>query len=89
MDAILSFYNIIRSVFWIVLIVFILIRYLLAREFQLAAEYKGYETKKYKWICFFFGIVGYLLVIALPDIQVKLPEEPEEVSNDTYDLPDL
>ena len=40
--------------------------YLIAKEFYIAAQGKGYSQKKYFWICFFLGIIGYLLVIALP-----------------------
>ncbi len=43
------------------------IDYLIAREFYFAAQEKGYPGKKYLWICFFLGMVGYLLVIALPN----------------------
>lgn len=28
---------------------------------------KAIPEKKYLWICFFLGMVGYLLVIALPN----------------------
>lgn len=43
------------------------IDYLIAKEFYFAAQVKGYPEKKYLWICFFLGIAGYLLVIALPN----------------------
>lgn len=39
----------------------------LAQQFYEAARDKGYNDKKYMWICFWLGAVGYLLVIALPD----------------------
>jgi len=43
------------------------IDYLIAKEFYLAAQAKGYYEKKYLWISFLLGAVGYLLVIALPN----------------------
>ena len=43
------------------------IDYLIAKEFYFAAQAKGYYEKKYLWICFLLGAVGYLLVIALPN----------------------
>ena len=43
------------------------IDYLIAREFYRAAEAKGYAEKKYLWLCFLLGTVGYMLVIALPN----------------------
>ena len=43
------------------------IDYLIAKQFYLAAKEKGHPQKKYLWICFFLGVIGYLLVVALPD----------------------
>ena len=56
--------------------------YLLAKEFYKVAKAKGYPQKKYLWLSFWLGIVGYLLVIALPD-----RGNSNQVSID--DLPDL
>lgn len=50
-----------------IIAVAIWIAYLIAKEFYKAAQAKGYSEKKYLWICFLLGMVGYLLVIALPD----------------------
>lgn len=43
------------------------VAYFMAKEFYRVAKDKGYPQKKYFWVCFLLGIVGYLLVIALPD----------------------
>ena len=43
------------------------IDFLIAKEFYFAAQEKGYYDKKYLWVCFLLGAVGYLLVIALPN----------------------
>lgn len=43
------------------------IDYLIAKEFYISAQQKGYSEKKYLWLCFLLGVIGYLLVIALPD----------------------
>ena len=48
-------------------IIVLYINYAIANEFQIAAKDKGYPERKYFWYCFFFGIIGYLMVIALPD----------------------
>lgn len=56
--------------------------YLLAQEFYKVAKAKGYPQKKYLWLSFWLGIIGYLLVIALPD-----RGSSNQVSID--DLPDL
>lgn len=56
--------------------------YLIAKEFYIVTQAKGYSDKKYLWICFFLGVVGYLLVVALPD----RGNTPKAVSDE---LPDL
>jgi len=57
----------------------LLINYFFAKEFALAAKDKGYENKKYFWIAFVFGIVGYLLVAALPDRKNVKKEKIDEL----------
>lgn len=66
----------------IVVAIVLWIQYLIAKEFYLAAQAKGYAEKKYLWLCFLLGAVGYLLVIALPD----RGNTPKAVSDE---LPDL
>ena len=61
-------------VFWI--------DYLIAKEFYAVAQTKGHFHKKYFWICFLLGVIGYLLVIALPD-------RSNESNLTGDDLPDL
>lgn len=51
----------------LVLIVWLIFDGLMAHWFYEAAEAKGYHDRKYFHIAFWFGIAGYLLVIALPD----------------------
>ena len=41
--------------------------YFVAREFYLAAAMKGWASKKYFFFAFFLTVIGYLLIIALPD----------------------
>lgn len=53
-----------------------------AKQFFGAAQAKGYNERKYLWICFWLGFVGYLLVIALPD----RGNSPAAISDE---LPDL
>ena len=51
----------------LLLIVFILINSLIAGCFYDVAKEKGFSRKCYFWIPFFFGFIGYILVLALPD----------------------
>lgn len=62
--------------------VVLVIQYLIAKEFYEAAAAKGYTAKKYLWLSFLLGMVGYLLVIALPD-----RIDNKKMAND--ELPDL
>lgn len=56
--------------------------YLIAKEFYKVAQAKGYSQKKYLWLPFWLGVIGYLLVIALPDRGNPLTSVSDE-------LPDL
>lgn len=56
------------AVLYLVIGVFLLwLDWLIANWFFEAAQEKGYQDRKYLWICFWLSFVGYLLVIALPD----------------------
>lgn len=61
---------------------FIVLDYFIAKWFFEAAEEKGYHNKKYFWICFWLGWVGWVLVCALPDRGNTPQVRPDE-------LPDL
>lgn len=68
------------SAFLYLLLVAVLLvfAYFIAHCFFEVAEEKGYHSKKYFWICFWLGVIGYLLVIALPD-RGKRPASPGEL----------
>ena len=55
------------TVYILIATVYLILDYYIAKLFSEAAEAKGCHDSKYFWICFFFGFIGYLLVIALPD----------------------
>ena len=71
--------------------VFLAINFYLATEFQTVAEAKGYKETKYQWICFFCGIAGMLLVIALPNkSEASADKQNASKKEDNIDeLPDL
>ena len=46
--------------------VVLLISWYVAKQFFEIAKAKGYNDKKYFWICFWLDLPGWLLVIALP-----------------------
>jgi len=51
----------------LVLIVVIPIWILISMEFAAIAEAKGYADRKYFWYTLLFGIIGMLMIAALPD----------------------
>lgn len=61
----------------------LLINWFAAGEFYKIAEDKGYRGKKYFWWAFLAPIVGYLLIVAMPD----RGREQRAVYNE--DLPEL
>ena len=40
----------------------------IAYQFSNIAAMKGHDSGKYFWCCFLLGIIGYLMVFALPDV---------------------
>lgn len=55
------------TVLLLVAVVALCLAWYLANQFYKVAEEKGFTDRKYLWICFWLGVIGYLLVIALPD----------------------
>lgn len=66
-----------------ILLILILVLGLIADEFFKIAKMKGHNNRKYFWISFLCGIVGYMLVIALPDnrrhIGGHVPQDDDEL----------
>ena len=48
-------------------IAFLVIHFFVSLEFYKAAAAKGWSQKKYMLMAFLLWIIGYLLIIALPD----------------------
>ena len=61
----------------LVLFFWLFFNYYIASQFQMAAEEKGYKGTRYLWLCFFLGMVGYLLVIALPNKNTSVVAIPK------------
>ena len=53
------------------LIIALIIDYIIAKKFSDIAEMKGHYGGTYFWFTFLFGLVGMLMVIALPTITPK------------------
>lgn len=63
----------------IIIVVYILINRYISRAFYEIAQKKGQSEKRYYWFPFWLGIVGYLLVVALPDLQARPNNDTVEV----------
>ena len=58
------------------LIIVLIINYIIAKKFSDIAEMKGHEGSTYFWFTFIFGVVGMLMVIAVPEVLIE--EAPEQ-----------
>ncbi|NLO84960.1 MAG: hypothetical protein GX096_05980 [Clostridiales bacterium] len=59
----------------VILGVYFCIMGFLASKISDAAERKGYEKRTYFHICFWLGVLGFLVVIALPDLTIQQQNE--------------
>ncbi len=72
----------------VVLCIFAFISYSMACNMQAIVEKKGYTGLRVVGICFWLGIIGYLYVIALPDLEERrllkkiAGEAEEEIANE-------
>ena len=70
------------------IVIGIVIAFIVASEFSSIASEKGYDGTKYFWYTLFLGIVGALMVIALPNRNSKInivqnvPHTSEEYTSD-------
>ena len=48
-------------------IALLVLDFFVAKEFYQAAASKGWASKKYFFFAFFLTLIGYLLILALPD----------------------
>lgn len=60
-------------------IVVLTINFFVAKEFERIAELKGHSEKQFFWCTFLLGIVGMLMVVALPDRSNTQPQQTVQV----------
>ena len=56
--------------YFLVAVIALAISIVLCSTFARIAAAKGYSYQKYFGICFFLGMIGYIMVAALPDDQL-------------------
>lgn len=55
----------------LIAIVVLVVNGLLASKMSKAAEQKGHSERTFFHLCFWLGIYGYLVVLALPDLKLR------------------
>lgn len=73
----------------VISVIALAVLFYLANEFYKVAKEKGYYEKKYLWIAFLFSIIGYLLIIALPDRNQIKKEVSTNKTSEKQKSPDL
>lgn len=61
------------------IVIAIIVDYIVAKRFSDIAEMKGHKGSTYFWFTLFLGIVGMLMVIALPNVSPKGTPQPSIV----------
>lgn len=74
----------------LIIIILLVIDWLISKEFYKIAVEKGFDNEKYLWITFLLGIVGMIMVCALPDRRGEINYN-KSLKNDVNDdeLPEL
>ena len=55
----------------LIVLISLIINIVFAVVFSSVAEEKGYFSKGYFWLCFFFGLIGYVYICALPNTNLE------------------
>ena len=68
-----------------VIAVVIVVQYFIAREIEEIAQEKGFHGKTYFWWTFLLGTIGMLMVVALPDRNIKEWKKINEQTNSSLE----
>lgn len=69
----------------LILAIILVIDWFAAKQFHEIAKMKGHPERKYLWWCFWLGMIGWLMVVALPDRR----NTPSNTAISSDELPDL
>ena len=59
-------------IYLLIIVAAVLIQYFVAKKFEAIAFLKGYDESIHSFaMCFWLGFIGYLYVIALPDLNAN------------------
>ena len=73
----------------IIFIVLVLVNYNMAQNMQSIVEKKGYTDVRVVAMCFWLGIIGYLYVIALPDLELRKALNAVKTADTTEAQPEI
>ena len=88
-DAVAGIAAIGTIIYLAIIAVALYINYLVAKKFESIAFEKGYTVEKHTFaMCFWLGIIGYIYVLALPNLviieqQRNMLEAMRSIKNDT------
>ena len=66
------------------ILVFVIINAIISKCFQEIAWEKGFYQKRYFWMPFLFGFIGWIMIWMLPDRGVKHMQSTSEPNNDKW-----
>ena len=74
---------------WIfaIVVLFFVLDWFVAKRFDEIAQMKGQPPEAYFWWCFWLGVIGWAMVIALPDragTSPKSADSSDELPEDVY-----
>ena len=69
----------------LILVVVLVINWFAAKQFHEIAKMKGHPESKYLWWCFWLGMIGWLMEVALPNRE----NIPSSTVTAPDELPDL
>ena len=68
-------------IYLFLVVLFLIVNHIISLRFSEIAEMKGHADRSYYWYVFLLGVLGILMVIALPDIASR---SKNAVSQDTH-----
>lgn len=62
-------------IYILIIIASIVIDFIIAKEFYIIAAFKGFESVRYFLFPFIFTVIGYMMIVALPDRGKELQKD--------------
>lgn len=69
----------------VMVVISLVVDMVISSLFGMIAEMKGHSRQMYRWICFFLGLPGWIMVAALPD-RAKKSKSKKELQEEMKDV---